>query len=79
MDTGIKTTEGNREVHLALPHTQRKYNDDLNVFSLSDGIRDHGDNWRRNIKGMKTNTGKFAIPYNSRRRRERDRPRKRWK
>jgi hypothetical protein len=44
MDTGMKTVEGNREVHLALPRTQRKYNDDLNIFSLSDGIGDNIDN-----------------------------------
>jgi len=32
MGTGMKTAAGNREVHLAVPHTERKYNDDLNIF-----------------------------------------------
>lgn len=73
----MKTAEGNREVHLALPHTQRKYKDNLNVFSVSDGIGGNRDNWRQNIERMKTSTGKFVIPYNSRRRREPGRLRKR--
>jgi hypothetical protein len=50
METGMETAEGNREVHLALPHTQRKYKDDLNVFSASDGIGCNRDNWRQTSK-----------------------------
>jgi len=34
---------------------------------------------RQNMERMKTSTGKFAIRYNPRRRREPDRPCKRWK
>ena len=32
MGTGMETVAGNQELHLAVPHTKRKFNDGVNIF-----------------------------------------------